>query len=76
MAKTKLDQQFEKFLKVLKKPYANIPITDSMSQMSSYAKLLNEISSNKRKLEEQEIVALIEECSVIIQNKWQEEFDF
>jgi len=34
--------------------------------MPSYAKFLKEILSNKRKLEEHEIVALPEECSVAI----------
>jgi len=37
--------------------------------MPSYAKFLKEIFYNKRKLEEHETVALIEECSVAIQNK-------
>jgi len=37
--------------------------------MPSYDKLLKEILSNKRKLEEHETVALTEECSVAIQNK-------
>ena len=37
--------------------------------MPSYAKFLKEILSNKRKLEEHETVALIEECSATIQNK-------
>jgi len=37
--------------------------------MPSYAKFLKEILSNKRKLEEHETVALIEECSAAIQNK-------
>ncbi|XP_020266173.1 uncharacterized protein LOC109841631 [Asparagus officinalis] len=37
--------------------------------MSSYAKFLKEVLSNKRKLEEYETVTLTEECSAIIQNK-------
>jgi len=69
MAKAKLDLQFGKFLKVLKKLYINIPFTETLSQMPSYAKFLKEIPSNKRKLEEHETVALSEECSAAIQNK-------
>jgi len=38
MAKAKLDLQFGKFLEVLKKPYINIPFTNALSQMPSYAK--------------------------------------
>ena len=37
--------------------------------MPSYAKFLKQILSNKRNLEEHEIMALTEECSVEIQNK-------
>jgi len=69
MDKAKLDQQFGKFLKVLKKLYINIPFTNALSQMSSYAKFLKKILSNKRKLEEHETAALTEECSAAIQNK-------
>ena len=69
MAKAKLDLQFGKFLKVLKKLYINIPFTETLSQMPSYAKLLKEILSKKRKLEDHKTVALIEGCSVAIQNK-------
>ncbi|XP_021649195.2 uncharacterized protein LOC110641686 [Hevea brasiliensis] len=37
--------------------------------MPSYAKFLKEIPSKKRRLEDYETVALIEECSAILQNK-------
>ncbi|KAJ9141094.1 hypothetical protein P3X46_031670 [Hevea brasiliensis] len=67
--KAKLDKQFRKFLKVLKKLYINIPFTDAISQMPSYAKFLKEILSNKKKLEDYETVALTEECSAVLQNK-------
>ncbi|XP_057984614.1 uncharacterized protein LOC110634495 [Hevea brasiliensis] len=67
--KAKLNKQFEKFLEVLKKLYINIPFADAISQMPSYAKFLKEILSNKKRLENYEIVALIEECSALLQNK-------
>jgi len=50
MTKAKLDMQFGKFLDVLKKPNINIPFTEVLTQMPSYAKFLKEIMSNKRKL--------------------------
>jgi len=37
--------------------------------MPSYAKFLKDILSNKRKLQENVIVSLTEECSAILQNK-------
>ncbi|XP_057996489.1 uncharacterized protein LOC110663532 [Hevea brasiliensis] len=67
--KAKLDKQFEKFLEVLQKLYINIPFTEALSQMPSYAKFLKDILSKKRRLEDYETVALTEECSAILQNK-------
>ena len=69
LAKAKLDKQFGKFLEVLKKLYINVPFTEALKQMPTYAKFLKDILSNKRKLEEYETVALTEECSALIQNK-------
>ncbi|XP_020258775.1 uncharacterized protein LOC109835201 [Asparagus officinalis] len=69
LAKAKLEKQFGKFLEILKKLHINIPFTEAISQMPSYAKFLKEILSKKKKLEEYETVALTEECSAIIQNK-------
>ncbi|KAJ9173880.1 hypothetical protein P3X46_016972 [Hevea brasiliensis] len=54
---------------ILQKLYINIPFTEALSQMPSYAKFLKEILSKKRKLEDYGTVALIEECSAILQNK-------
>lgn len=66
LRKHKLDKQFEKFLEVFKKLHINIPFAEALSQMSSYAKFMKEILSNKRKLEEHETVMLTEECSAIL----------
>ncbi|XP_031255541.1 uncharacterized protein LOC116113531 [Pistacia vera] len=41
----------------------------ALQQMSSYAKFLKEIFSNKRKLEEKETMMLTEECNAILQKK-------
>ena len=54
---------------MLKKIYINIPFSEALSQMPSYAKFLKEILSNKRKIEDNETIALTRECSAIIQNK-------
>ena len=64
-----LDKQFAKFLEVFKKLHINIPFTDTLAQMPSYAKFLKEILGNKRKLEDYETVKLNQECSTIILNK-------
>ncbi|XP_070025966.1 uncharacterized protein [Nicotiana sylvestris] len=69
MKREKLDKQFSKFPNILKQLYINIPFTDALTQMPSYAKFLKEILSSKRKLEEVSVVKLTEKCSAILQNK-------
>ncbi|XP_012086323.1 uncharacterized protein LOC105645360 [Jatropha curcas] len=64
-----LDNQLVKFLEMLKQLYVNIPFFDIMTQMPTYAKFLKEILMKKRKMEESETLALIEDYSAMIQNK-------
>ncbi|XP_070009817.1 uncharacterized protein [Nicotiana sylvestris] len=58
-----LDNQFSKFLEILEQIRINIPFTDTLLQMPSYAKFLKEILSSKRKLEEVSVVMLTEKCN-------------
>ena len=67
--KTKLDEQFAQFLNMFKKLEINIPFVDAMAQMPNYVKFMNEIMSNKKKLEEYWTVNLSENYSSIIQRK-------
>ncbi|XP_021297502.1 uncharacterized protein LOC110426591 [Herrania umbratica] len=67
--KKKLDAQFQKFLEVFKKLYINILFTEALEQMPSYVKFLKDFLTNKRRLDEYEIVEFTKECSAIIQNK-------
>ncbi|XP_070013119.1 uncharacterized protein [Nicotiana sylvestris] len=69
MKREKLGNQFAKFLEILKQIHINIPFTDALLQMPSYAKFLKEILSSKRKLEEVSVVILTEKCSDILQTK-------
>ncbi|XP_060183121.1 uncharacterized protein LOC132613083 [Lycium barbarum] len=69
MKREKLDKQFSKFLEILKQLYIDIPFTNALTQMPSYAKFLKDILSSKRKLEEVSVVKLTEKCSAILKNK-------
>nr|XP_009600583.1 uncharacterized protein LOC104096011 [Nicotiana tomentosiformis] len=69
MKREKLDKYFGRFLEMLKKLYINIPFTELLTQMSSYAKFLKKIMSSKRKLEETIMDKLNSHCSSILQNK-------
>jgi hypothetical protein len=55
-------------LKLLKKLNVNIPFTNVVTQMPTYAKFLKDILSNRRKLDD-EMVTLTEKVSVIVMNK-------
>ncbi|KAM6559046.1 hypothetical protein CsatA_028285 [Cannabis sativa] len=67
--KNKMDKQFSKYLEIFKKLHINIPFIEALKQMPTNLKFLKDILSNKRKLEEFEMVALTEECSTVLQMK-------
>jgi len=67
--KAKEEHKYGKFLEILKKFHINIPFLEVITNMPSYAKFLKDLLSNKGKLLGNATVALINECSVIIQNK-------
>ncbi|XP_070041191.1 uncharacterized protein [Nicotiana tomentosiformis] len=65
----KLDKQFGIFIDVIKQVHVNLPFTKVLSQMPTYAKIMKEILTKKRKIEETSVVKLTEHCSAILQNK-------
>ncbi|KAG8493504.1 hypothetical protein CXB51_010865 [Gossypium anomalum] len=69
--KDRTDEQFGKFLKLLKKLHINLPFIEALSQMPNIIKFLNELLVNKRKLDEASHVELNAVCSAILQNKLQ-----
>uniref|UniRef100_UPI0030C6B399 hypothetical protein n=1 Tax=Bradyrhizobium sp. TM233 TaxID=2599801 RepID=UPI0030C6B399 len=70
LVKNNLEKQFSKFLEVFKKLQINIPFSEALEQMSTYAKFMKDILSRRRKLsEESETIMLTEECSAILQKK-------
>ncbi|XP_056690131.1 uncharacterized protein [Spinacia oleracea] len=68
MQKTKVDQQFGKFLAMVKNLEVTTPFTDLISHIPMYAKYLKAFTK-KRDLGGVERVALTEECSAMLQNK-------
>ena len=59
------DEQFGKFIEVIKKLYVNIPLLDAI-QVLTYAKYIKDIFENKRTVPTTEFVQLTEECSAAI----------
>ena len=61
-----MDDQFAKFLNMFKKLEINIPFPKAIAQMPHYAKFMKDVISKKRKLDEDGVVSLLENCSEII----------
>ncbi|KAA3488422.1 Pol polyprotein [Gossypium australe] len=69
MKKDHTDEQFGKFLKLLKKLHVNLPFLEAFSQMPDSRKFLKELLTNKWRLDEGLHVELNALCSAILQNK-------
>ena len=69
LQKARREEQFSKFLDILKKIEINIPFEEVINQMPIYAKFLKEILSKRRKTAEEGIVNLTATCSAVIQQK-------
>ncbi|XP_058742185.1 uncharacterized protein LOC131614643 [Vicia villosa] len=62
---TKIENQFQKFIKVIEKLHVEIPFTEAITQIPSYAKFLKDILSNKRRIDDPKPL----ECHSISENK-------
>ncbi|XP_058768318.1 uncharacterized protein LOC131642042 [Vicia villosa] len=62
---TKTENQFQKFIKVIEKLHVEIPFTEAITQIPSYAKFLKDILSNKRRLDDPKPL----ECHSMSENK-------
>ena len=61
-----MDDQFSKFLNMLKNIEVNILFVTALAQMPHYAKFMKDILSKKRKLDEERVVSLSPTCSAVI----------
>ncbi|XP_074278310.1 uncharacterized protein LOC141601901 [Silene latifolia] len=67
---TKVEQQFGKFLEVVKNLQVTVPFNELITQVPSYAKFMKDILTRKRSFNEVETIAFTEECSALLQNKF------
>ncbi|XP_050887529.1 uncharacterized protein LOC127092691 [Lathyrus oleraceus] len=65
LKQTKIDNQYKKFIKVIEKIHVEIPFTEVITQIPSYAKFLKDILTNKRRLDDPKPL----ECHSIANNK-------
>jgi len=61
------ERQFIRFIEILKNLHINIPFTEALQQMPTYARFMKELLTKKRKFPEEERMELEAGCSAIIQ---------
>jgi len=66
-SKREAERQFIRFTEILKNLQINIPFTEALQQMPTYARFLKEMLTKKRKFSKDERVELEAGCSAIIQ---------
>ncbi|XP_023771566.1 uncharacterized protein LOC111920200 [Lactuca sativa] len=66
--KEKQEEEYQKFLDHIKALRINIPFIEAVAQIPKYAKLLKELLTNRRKMEEVKEVVLNENCSAAMLN--------
>ena len=69
LQKSKLEEQFPRFLKTFQKLEISMPFTEVVTQMPLYAKFLKDMLSKKRKIVEEGIVNLTATCSAVMKKE-------
>ena len=64
-----MEEQFSRFLDILKKIEINIPFSEALAQMPNYAKFLKDILSKKMRFAEERVVNLIATYSAVIEKR-------
>ena len=66
LQKSRIEEQFARFLKTFHKLEISMPFTEVVTQMPLYSKFLKEILSKKRRIAEEGVVNLTATCSAVI----------
>ena len=69
LQKSKIEEQFARFLKTFQKLEISMPFTEVVTQMPLYAKFLKDILSKKRRIVEEGIVNLTATCSALMKRE-------
>ena len=69
LQKSKIEEQFARFLKTFQKLEISMPFTEVVTQMPPYAKFLKDMLSKKRKIVEEGIVNLTATCSAVMKKE-------
>ncbi|XP_022003261.1 uncharacterized protein LOC110900699 [Helianthus annuus] len=69
LLRQKIDEQFTKFVSLLKQLHINLTFVEVLTQMPKYSKFMRDFLTHKRKTETIQQVTLSEECSAALLNK-------
>lgn len=67
--KTKEEQQFGKFMEILKQLHINIPLIKVIQQIPNYSKFMKYVLTKRKRVGEFDIVVLTQECNQFVQGK-------
>ncbi|XP_038885787.1 uncharacterized protein LOC120076078 [Benincasa hispida] len=63
------EQQFKRFLELLRQLHINIPLIEALEQMPKYVNFLKDIFTKKRRISKTEVIVLIQECNALVSNR-------
>ncbi|XP_038889559.1 uncharacterized protein LOC120079447 [Benincasa hispida] len=63
------EQQFKHFLELLRQLHINIPLVEALEQMPKYVKFFKDILTKKRRINETEVIVLMQECNALVSNR-------
>ncbi|XP_075077181.1 uncharacterized protein LOC142163927 [Nicotiana tabacum] len=66
LAKQNKDDQYRKFMEMLRKIQLNIPLMDALREMPGYVKMMKDLMSQKFDFQELSTVTLTQTCSAIV----------
>jgi len=66
LAKYKKDEQYKKFLEMLKQIQVNIPLIDALKEMPGYAKMIKDLMSRKFDFQDLATVTQTQTCSAVV----------
>nr|XP_016446269.1 PREDICTED: uncharacterized protein LOC107771423 [Nicotiana tabacum] len=66
LAKYQKDEQYKKFMEMLKQIQVNISLIDALREMPGYAKMMKDLMSRKFNFQDLTIVTLTQTCSVVV----------
>ncbi|XP_019244509.1 PREDICTED: uncharacterized protein LOC109224385 [Nicotiana attenuata] len=66
LAKYQKDEQYKKFMEMVKQIQANIPLIDALKEMPGYAKMMKDLMSCKFDFQDLATVTLTQTCSVVV----------